>query len=364
MDPKTKATFYYNKKMDVSQWTKPLPVASPALAAPTATPTAMTTTPTVTSTINPTVAAAAAQPAAQPVASGAQALPSISRTPVTATPTGRSTTPSPSATPARLLSPSTDADDLNLSDLQNADDTVLDAQQLPPGWKALVEPQSGKTYYYDPLSGTTSWEAPYFLSVEKAAKMRVRAASMTQVALTQAARFSPEEYATLLELPDTYRELARKGGSWLGGSDFVKLREATAAMNAFQEGVRNRGVRLTATEAAKLRMTADGVQRILDTPTMMGGLAMSDADKDKLADALVILREFSVRADGASGLKPVTLTAADSARLREATAMVKEVGDKINGNRSAKPKPRPKSLPSQGIAPINAGAAPAHPTGL
>ena len=43
--------------------------------------------------------------------------------------------------------------------------------------------------------------------------MRVRAASMTQVALTQAARFSPDEYATLLELPDTYRELAKKGDS-------------------------------------------------------------------------------------------------------------------------------------------------------
>ena len=42
--------------------------------------------------------------------------------------------------------------------------------------------------------------------------MRVRAASMTQVALTQAARFSPDEYATLLELPDTYRELAKQGG--------------------------------------------------------------------------------------------------------------------------------------------------------
>ena len=115
-------------------------------------------------------------------------------------------------------------------------------------------------------------------------------------------------------------------------------------------GVRNRGVRLTATEAAKLRMTADGVQRILDTPTMMGGLAMSDDDKSKLGQALVILREFSLRADGASGLKPVTLTAADSARLREATAMVKEVGDKINGNRSsATKKPRPKSLPAQGM---------------
>ena len=44
--------------------------------------------------------------------------------------------------------------------------------------------------------------------------MRVRAASMTQVALTQAARFSPDEYATLLELPDTYRELAKKGRSY------------------------------------------------------------------------------------------------------------------------------------------------------
>ena len=97
-------------------------------------------------------------------------------------------------------------------------------------------------------------------------------------------------------------------------------------------------------------MTADGVQRILDTPTMMGGLAMSDDDKSKLGQALVILREFSLRADGASGLKPVTLTAADSARLREATAMVKEVGDKINGNRSsATKKPRPKSLPAQGM---------------
>ena len=52
------------------------------------------------------------------------------------------------------------------------------------------------------------------LSAEKAAKMRVRAASMTQVALTQAARFSPDEYATLLELPDTYRELAKKGRSY------------------------------------------------------------------------------------------------------------------------------------------------------
>ena len=61
-------------------------------------------------------------------------------------------------------------------------------------------------------------------------------------------------------------------------------------------------------------MTADGVQRILDTPTMMGGLAMSDDDKAKLGQALVILREFSLRADGASGLTPVPLTAADSAR--------------------------------------------------
>ena len=79
-------------------------------------------------------------------------------------------------------------------------------------------------------------------------------------------------------------------------------------------GVRNRGVRLTATEAAKLRMTADGVQRILDTPTITGGLTMSNEDKSKLSQALVILREFSLRADEANGLKPVTLTAADSAR--------------------------------------------------
>ena len=129
------------------------------------------------------------------------------------------------------------------------------------------------------MSGSTSWDAPYFLSVEKAAKMRVRAASMTQVALTQAARFSPEEYATLLELPDTYRELAKRGGTWLSGPDFIKLKEATAAMNTLQEGVRSRGVRLTATEAAKLRMTADGVQRILETPAMLGGLSMSDEDK-------------------------------------------------------------------------------------
>jgi hypothetical protein len=102
---------------------------------------------------------------------------------------------------------------------------------------------------------------------------------MTQVALTQAARFSPEEYATLLELPDTYRELAKRGGTWLSGPDFIKLKEATAAMNTLQEGVRSRGVRLTATEAAKLRMTADGVQRILETPAMLGGLSMSDEDK-------------------------------------------------------------------------------------
>ena len=85
----------------------------------------------------------------------------------------------------------------------------------------------------------------------------------------------------------------------------------------------------------------------------------------KLSAALVVLREFSVRADGASGLAPVTLTSADSARLREATAMVKEVGDRINGNRAAAAdasRPRPRSLPSSGIAPV---AAPkAHPTGL
>ena len=61
-------------------------------------------------------------------------------------------------------------------------------------------------------------------------------------------------------------------------------------------------------------MTADGVQRILDTPTMTGGLTMSVEDKTKLGHALVILREFSLRAGEASGLKPVTLTAADSSR--------------------------------------------------
>ena len=47
---------------------------------------------------------------------------------------------------------------------------------------------------------------------------------------------------------------------------------------------------------------------------MTGGLAMSSDDKAKLSQALVILREFSLRVDGANGLKPVTLTAADSTR--------------------------------------------------
>ena len=229
----------------------------------------------------------------------------------------------------------------------------------------MVEPTSKRVYYFDPLTGTTSWDAPYFLSHDQAAKMRVRAASMTQVALTQAARFSPEEYAVLLELPDTYRDLARHGGTWLSEKDYHKLKEATAAINAFQEGVRSRGVRLTATEAAKLRMTADGVQRILDSPAILGGLAMTDEDTQQLSDALVILREFSQRAEGASGLSPVTLTNEESTRLREATAMVKQVGDKINGKRSSSaPKPRPRSLPSSGIAPINVAAPPVHPTGL
>lgn len=74
-----------------------------------------------------------------------------------------------------------------------------------------------------------------------------------------------------------------------------------------------------------------------------------------------------MRADGASGLAPVTLTSADSARLREATAMVKDVGDRINGNRAATSgdaaRPRPRSLPSSGIAPVTPPAQ-AHPTGL
>ena len=38
------------------------------------------------------------------------------------------------------------------------------SRELPVGWKTLTEPTTGKTYYYDSLSGTTSWEAPYFLS--------------------------------------------------------------------------------------------------------------------------------------------------------------------------------------------------------
>ena len=158
-----------------------------------------------------------------------------------------SSTPINNNTPAKNmigtpLSPArSETDDLNMSgvDINATSDDLFDVgskRELPPGWKSLVETSSGKTYYYDTLSGTTSWEAPYFLSMEKAAKMRVRAASMTQVALTQAARFSPEEYATLLELPETYRDLAKKGGTWLTGGDFIKLKEATAAMNAFQEG--------------------------------------------------------------------------------------------------------------------------------
>lgn len=34
------------------------------------------------------------------------------------------------------------------------------APALPPGWVAIVDPSSGRTYYGNPLTGDTSWEVP------------------------------------------------------------------------------------------------------------------------------------------------------------------------------------------------------------
>ena len=33
-------------------------------------------------------------------------------------------------------------------------------QQLPPGWVAQTDPQSGQTYYQNQQTGQTQWEAP------------------------------------------------------------------------------------------------------------------------------------------------------------------------------------------------------------
>ena len=37
---------------------------------------------------------------------------------------------------------------------------VPGAPALPPGWVAIVDPSSGRTYYGNPLTGDTSWEVP------------------------------------------------------------------------------------------------------------------------------------------------------------------------------------------------------------
>ena len=37
---------------------------------------------------------------------------------------------------------------------------VPGAPALPPGWVAIVDPSTGRTYYGNPLTGDTSWEVP------------------------------------------------------------------------------------------------------------------------------------------------------------------------------------------------------------
>ena len=37
---------------------------------------------------------------------------------------------------------------------------VPGAPTLPPGWVAIVDPSTGRTYYGNPLTGDTSWEVP------------------------------------------------------------------------------------------------------------------------------------------------------------------------------------------------------------
>ena len=34
-------------------------------------------------------------------------------------------------------------------------------QSLPEGWEQLVDPTSGKPYYYCKIDGTTSWDRPF-----------------------------------------------------------------------------------------------------------------------------------------------------------------------------------------------------------
>ncbi|GAX17795.1 hypothetical protein FisN_24Hh136 [Fistulifera solaris] len=47
-----------------------------------------------------------------------------------------------------------------VADLDASHDFSAEQQQLPPGWKSHVDPDSGELYYYNEESGETSWEIP------------------------------------------------------------------------------------------------------------------------------------------------------------------------------------------------------------
>ncbi|GAX22850.1 hypothetical protein FisN_24Lh136 [Fistulifera solaris] len=50
--------------------------------------------------------------------------------------------------------------EIMVADLDASHDPFTEQEQLPPGWKSHVDPDSGEVYYYNEESGETSWEIP------------------------------------------------------------------------------------------------------------------------------------------------------------------------------------------------------------
>jgi hypothetical protein len=47
-----------------------------------------------------------------------------------------------------------------VADLDTSHNPFIEQEQLPPGWKSHLDPDSGEVYYYNEESGETSWEIP------------------------------------------------------------------------------------------------------------------------------------------------------------------------------------------------------------